>query len=63
MLQIEFGVLLIVLLVAWLRLESRFNEAIQQAKLIADALGLIQDKMEEIGDSISSIAVNVATRK
>ena len=52
----------VALLVVW-RIEAKFNQIIRQISSITENVGLIEHKTEEIGDSISSVAINIATRK
>jgi hypothetical protein len=60
----EFALIfaIIALVVLW-RLESKLNQIVRQLGFITETLGLMEQKTEEIGDSISSVAVNIATRK
>jgi hypothetical protein len=59
----DFGILLFVVLLIWWRLERKLNEVIRQVGLLREPLLSLQEKADEIGESASAIAVNIATRK
>ena len=59
----DFGILLLAVLLIWWRLEKKLNEVIRQIGLLREPLLSIQEKVDEIGESASAVAINVATRK
>lgn len=52
----------IAVVVTW-RLESKLNQILSQVRSMSENLYSVEQHTQQIGESVSSVAINIATRK